>query len=306
MLRWRLISATIIIPTILLLIGLDYYLGTANSIGRPGLVIALMAVSVALMAASEVLAFDVEGNQNVKNWAVYLGTLIIVGMSCVPLLYENYPADCSVGRLGWPLFGMAAAVGLAFVSQMIGYRQGDQVMDAVARTLLVVAYIGLLMSFWIPIRTYFSNAWGLVALTSLYIPVKMSDTLAYTVGKMFGKNKLSPHLSPGKTVEGAAGAILGGCLGSLFVFYILAPWLTGQQTQASIGLVLIFGLVVTLVGIVGDLSESLLKRDGGVKNSSRWLPGLGGVMDIVDSVLATAPIVYAFWLTGWFDPVLGA
>lgn len=303
MLRWRLISATIIIPTILLLIGLDYYLGSADAIGRPGLIIALMAVLVALMAASEVLSFDAEGNRNVKTWAVYLGTFLIVGSSCIPLLYEQYPADCSVGRLGWPLFGMSASVGLAFVSQMIGYRQGDQVMDSVARTLLVIAYIGLLMSFWVPIRTYFNNDWGLVALVSLYIPVKMSDTLAYTVGKLIGKHKLSPHLSPGKTIEGAAGALLGGCIGALFVFYILAPWLTGQQTQASLGLVLVFGGVVTVIGIIGDLSESLLKRDGGVKNSSRWLPGLGGVMDIVDSVLATAPIVYAFWLTGWFDPI---
>ena len=305
MLRWRLISATIIISAILLLFGLDYHLGSSDSLARPGLIIALMAMTVALMASGEILHFDEAGNKNVKHWAVYLGTFMVVGLSFVPLLYENYPADCSVGRLGWPLFGISAAVGLAFISQMIGYKQGDQVMDNVAKTIMIVAYIGLLMSFWVPLRNYLNNQWGLVAIASLCIPVKMSDTMAYTVGKMIGRNKLAPQLSPGKTLEGVGGGVLCGCLGALFVFYVMAPWITGQSTGASLGLILVFGVLVTIVGIIGDLSESLLKRNGGVKNSSRWLPGLGGVMDIIDSILAAAPLVYAFWLTGWFDPVSG-
>lgn len=302
MLRWRLISATIIISAILLLIWLDYFLGTAASLQCPGLVIGLLTLIVGWMAASEVLYFNQPGNSGVKHWAVYAGTLAVIGMAWVPNWYLNYPADCSIGRLGWPLFAMAAGVGLAFASQMIGYKQGDQVIESVARTILVIAYVGLLLSFWAPLRSHLGNTWGLVALFSLFIPVKMSDTMAYTVGKMMGKTKLAPQLSPGKTIEGVVGGLIGGCLGALFVFYVLAPALTGQATAAPWWLVLVFGSVVTLVGIVGDLCESLLKRDGGVKNSSRWLPGLGGVMDIIDSLLAAGPAVYAFWLTGWFDP----
>lgn len=303
MLRWRLISAAVLITAILLLVWLDFYLGSDSSLGRPGLVLGLVTLTIGLMAASEVLYFNQQSNADVKHWAVYAGVFLVIGLAFVPVLFEDYPADCSIGRLGWPLFGMAAAVGLAFVSQMIGYKQGDEVIDDVARTIMVIAYIGVLLSFWAPLRIYLGNAWGLVALFTLYVPVKMSDTMAYTVGKLIGRNKLAPELSPGKTIEGVAGGMLGGCLGALFVFYVLAPAITGSSTGAPWWLILVFGVVITIVGIVGDLSESLLKRDGGVKNSSRWLPGLGGVMDIIDSLLAAGPVVYAFWVSGLFDPV---
>jgi phosphatidate cytidylyltransferase len=297
------ISAAVIISILVLLFGLDFWLGSPDSLGQPGSVLCLVTLTVGLMAASEVLYFNQQGNANVRHWAVYMGTFLVIGLSFVPNLVPGYPDPCSIGHLGWPLFGMAAATGLAFVSQMIGYRQGDQVIGDVARTTLVVAYIGVLLSFWAPLRSYIDNAWGMVALLSLYIPVKMSDTLAYTTGKMVGRTKLAPQLSPGKTIEGVAGGLAGGCAGALLVFYGLAPAITGAQTAAPWWLVLVFGIVVTAVGIIGDLSESLLKRDGGVKNSSRWLRGLGGVMDIIDSVLAAGPVVYAFWLSGLFDPV---
>lgn len=303
MLRWRLISAAIIITAILLLVWLDFYLGTSESLGRPGLVLAVCTLVIGLMAASEVVYFNQKNNAGVKHWAVYLGTAVVIGFAFLPTLYENYPADCPIGRLGWPMFGMAAATGLAFVSQMIGYRQGDQVIDDVARTVMVVAYIGLLLAFWAAIRAQVDNAWGMVALLSLYVPVKLSDSMAYTVGKICGKNKLAPHLSPGKTIEGLVGGLLGGCLGAFIVFWVVAPRMTGSATAAPWWLIVVFGIVITLVGVIGDLSESLLKRDGGVKNSSRWLPGLGGVMDIIDSLLPAGPVVLAFWATGWFGPV---
>ena len=138
----------------------------------------------------------------------------------------------------------------------------------------------------------------------MYVTVKVSDAMAYAVGKICGRHKLAPELSPGKTIEGLIGGLMGGCLGAFIVFWVVAPRMTGADCAASWWMIVLFGLVVTIVGIVGDLSESLLKRDGGVKNSSRWLPGLGGVMDIVDSLLPAGPVVFAFWVTGWFGPVV--
>ena len=302
MLRWRLISAAVLITVILLLVALDFYLGSDTSLGRPGLVLFVATLVVGLMAASEILFFNQNNRNGVKSWAVYLGTALVIVMAFIPNFHADYAADCPVGRLGWALFGIAAAVGISFVSQMIGYRQDKPVVDDVARTLMVIAYIGLLLGFWAPIRSCVDNAWGMVALLSLYVTVKVSDSMAYTVGKIFGKTKLAPNLSPGKTIEGVLGGILGGCLGAFIVFYLVAPRLTGQSTAAPWWLIVVFAVVVTVVGIVGDLCESLLKREGGVKNSSRWLPGLGGVMDIIDSLLAAGPVVLAFWTTGWFGP----
>ena len=303
MLRWRLISAAVIITAIVLLVSLDLYLGSADVLDRPGVVLCLCTLVIGLMAASEIIWFQQDDESGIKAWAVYVGTFLVIGLAFVPNLYVGYPADCSIGRLGWPLFGMAGAVGLAFVSQMTGYRPEQRVLDGIARTILIVAYVGLLLSFWAAIRSYGGNQWGMVALLSLYVPVKLSDSAAYTFGKLLGKHKLAPKLSPGKTIEGMLGGLLGGCVGALLIFYVIAPWMTNQQTSASVWLVILFGLSVTIVGIIGDLCESILKRDGGVKDSSRWLPGLGGVMDIIDSPLATGPIVYAFWASGLFDPV---
>ena len=279
-----------IISGISLLTWLDFYLGSAAGLDRPGLILFACTLTVGLMAASEVLYFDQTGNAGVKHWAVYLGTGLVIGMSFVPTWFADYPADCPVGRLGWALFGLAGATGIAFLSQMRGYRPGDQVTSDIARTILVAAYIGVLLSFWAPLRCWYDNAWGMVALLSLYVTVKVSDSAAYTVGKMTGKTKLAPNLSPGKTIEGVIGGIVGGCAGAAIVFYLVAPWITGSQSSAHWWQVILFGVVVTVVGIVGDLSESLLKREGGVKNSSRWLRGLGGVMDIIDSPLAAGPV----------------
>ncbi len=314
MLRWRLLSAAIILTTLSLLVWLDLQCGHPQWFGRPGLVLLPFSLVVGLLAANEVLYFrpsgglpdiaatDIAVQGDVKHWAVYLGTSLVIASSYAPLLWNEYPADCAVGRLGWPLYAMAAAVGLCFVAQMIGYRRGSRVGEAVARSVLVIAYIGLLISFWSPLRMIGDNAWGMVALLSLFVPVKMSDTLAYTFGKTMGRRKLAKNLSPGKTVEGLLGGLLGGCLGALAVFYLMAPWLTGDPTPASWVWVLVFGVLVTLAGVVGDLSESLLKRDGGVKNSSQWLRGLGGIMDIIDSLLAAGPVALALWSTGIFGP----
>lgn len=284
------------------MIALDLHLGKESSLNRPGLVLFAWTMLLGLMATSEIIAFNPKSNVGVKSWAVYLGTALVIVMGFWTTLDPSYPSDCTIGRMGWPMFGMAAVVGLAFVSQMIGYKQGDLVVDNVARTVFIVAYIGLLLSFWAPLRLSIGNEWGMVAIISLVATVKMSDSGAYTIGKMFGKNKLAPNLSPGKTIEGVAGGMLGGCIGAFVVFYVVAPWMTGSETAAPWWLIVIFAIVVTAVGIVGDLSESLLKREGGVKNSSKWLPGLGGVMDIIDSLLAAGPVVFAFWASGRFGP----
>ena len=128
----------------------------------------------------------------------------------------------------------------------------------------------------------------------------MGDTGAYTVGRLIGRHKMAPLISPGKTIEGALGALAFSCLGSWAAFKWIVPLamkhpeLQSHDTWRWI----IFGLLVGAAGMLGDLAESLLKRDVGVKDSSTWMPGFGGVLDILDSLLLSAPVAWFCWASG--------
>jgi phosphatidate cytidylyltransferase len=119
----------------------------------------------------------------------------------------------------------------------------------------------------------------------------MSDTGQYFVGRALGRHKLAPRVSPGKTWEGVGGGVVFGLIGAGLVF-----WLAGRFHVAS---VVTFALALVPAGISGDLAESLIKRDVGVKDSSTWMPGFGGVLDLLDSLLVAAPVAYLFWALGW-------
>ncbi len=115
--------------------------------------------------------------------------------------------------------------------------------------------------------------------------VWMNDTAAYFAGRAFGKHKLAPQVSPGKSIEGFFGGMAGSWLG-FFVFWIIF----GRPIGVSQGLVL--ATVVAVVGPIGDLSESLLKRSVGAKDSGTMIPGHGGMLDRIDALLFAAPVVY--------------
>ena len=115
--------------------------------------------------------------------------------------------------------------------------------------------------------------------------VWVADSSAYFAGRVFGRVKLAPHISPGKTVEGLLGALLGVAVYAA-IAHQFAPF-TQLPLAAWCGL----AVLVTLFSVIGDLHESLLKREAGVKDSGTLLPGHGGVFDRVDSLLAAAPIM---------------
>jgi phosphatidate cytidylyltransferase len=120
--------------------------------------------------------------------------------------------------------------------------------------------------------------------------VKCGDIGAYAVGRLFGRTKLAPVLSPGKTIEGSLGGLAFACAAAYFTF-----WAMADSTPKRWGW-LAYGLLVGTAGMLGDLAESLLKRDAGRKDSSTWMPGFGGVLDILDSVLLAAPVAYLCWV----------
>ena len=192
-----------------------------------------------------------------------------------PLLGGAAPDPLAV--LGWPLAAFVAAIALAFVAEMARYQGPGGVIVNVALAVFTVAYVAVLMTFLTALRLYHDNGWGMAAVASLIFVTKMSDTGAYAFGRLFGRHKMAPVLSPKKTIEGGIGGLVTACFCSWLFFATLLPIIAGPHAQPPpLWACLVYGTVVAVAGVIGDLSESLLKRDMERKDSSRWMPGLGG------------------------------
>lgn len=319
MLHWRLILAAIAITLVLGLAWLDQF-GP-----RPGLVMLPLAVVSAWMCAGEILrlyqqaAADRMGGSRSEAkrdrtksipWAplVYAATMLTVLASTAPMtLY--YPDGGVSGRTGWIAWGLIGGLLLALIYEMCTYDGPDQppgtILTRISRTMFAIAYAGGLMGFLVQLRIISGGVWGedcrwgMLALLSTIAVVKLNDTGAYFAGHAFGRHKMTPKLSPGKTWEGSVGGFIGSVAGALFFLGPVAGWLgceTDQTTNQWLAGALIYAVVVGLTGVLGDLAVSLLKRDAGVKDSSTWMPGFGGFMDLLDSILLAAPVSYALWM----------
>jgi phosphatidate cytidylyltransferase len=214
-----------------------------------------------------------------------------------------------------PLAAVAVAI-LALCAAAIWVRGVDgRPLASVATTIMGVLYTGGMLSFGYAVRYHeyvfgFDDAPNVGVIDALggwrlppggvllLLPILLtwaSDIGAYFVGRAFGKRKLIPSVSPGKTVAGAVGGLLGSVVVAwLYVQFVLRP--IGQMTLTPLGIV-VFGVVVSVSAQVGDLFESLLKREAGVKDSSKLLPGHGGILDRFDSLIFVLPVSYL--LVGW-------
>jgi phosphatidate cytidylyltransferase len=191
----------------------------------------------------------------------------------------------------------AASVLAVFFGEMLRYEKPGGNLANMAASVFALAYIGLMFYFIGKLRMI--PGVGIGALASMIIVVKLGDTGAYTVGRLIGRHKMAPRLSPGKTLEGAAGAILFSCAGSWLCFQYLIPAIAQAKLPQGIsGGWFIYGLLVGAAGMFGDLAESLIKRDAGQKDSSTWMPGFGGVLDILDSLLLASPVAWFCWVWG--------
>jgi phosphatidate cytidylyltransferase len=149
-----------------------------------------------------------------------------------------------------------------------------------------IIYLGLLGAFALGIRIDF----GPWALLMFVFVVKSADIGAYSIGSLFGKHKFSPVISPGKSWEGMAGAVITAVIIAILfsvICDIMVWWLA-----------VIFGFSFAFLGQMGDLAESMIKRDAMQKDSAKVVPGFGGILDILDSLLPAAPIAYLFFMFG--------
>ncbi len=197
----------------------------------------------------------------------------------------------------WGLLMMAIALGCLFLFQAVLHKTANA-MENLAITIFIIFYTGGLASFMTKLRMEIGGSAGVVALMFSAFLVKMTDTGAYFVGRAIGRRRLIPWLSPMKTWEG----LIGGMVVTVLCALGVGLWLDSsgllRLRNPAVPLpaaLLLLGLLLGLFSAAGDLCASLLKRDAAVKDSGQTLPGLGGVLDVVDSPLLAAPVAWLFW-----------
>jgi len=207
------------------------------------------------------------------------------------------------------LFVIPALVIAALAAEMLRGAPFDKMILSVGSTVLGVLYVVLLGGFLVAVRTgfqqtvapdaaywfpaeYVDRTLSTHLLGFFFLVLMGSDTGAYYAGRAFGKHKLAPKVSPGKTWEGA----VGGMLASLVMAAIAHFWFFPELPLAA---ALPLAAVMNVLGVVGDLSESALKRGANAKDAAQILPGHGGFLDRLDSLLFNAPLLYYFALNYW-------
>lgn len=189
---------------------------------------------------------------------------------------------------GWFLGTLAGWSLAAMLRAASRFRPGGQAVESLAADLLTVVYVGVFVGFGLRLRLLPEGA-GVAAVVLWIAVVKLGDIGAYAVGKLAGRHRLAPVLSPRKTVEGA----LGGLSASLATALVLTwLWRPAGEVLPEMVWAGCFGLAVGAAGLAGDLVESFAKRDTGVKDSGRMLGPFGGALDMLDSLLVAAPVAY--------------
>lgn len=175
-------------------------------------------------------------------------------------------------------------VGIFVITLINELLRGDPELGLVnaAVNLFGTVYIGFMFAYILMLRFMPGND-GLFYLLFTVLVTWCNDTLAYFTGITIGKHKLSPRISPNKSIEGSIGGLAGGLIGSVILSFIF---------HKPLILLIVLGTLVVVAGQLGDLIESIIKRNAGVKDSGWFLPGHGGVLDRFDSLLLTAPVVY--------------
>ncbi len=195
----------------------------------------------------------------------------------------------------WIAVVFAGSILAAFLQEMANFREPGGVVIRLALVVWAIAYLGLLPCFlaqlrWLPNLAGATgvNRGTLAVALAIFVP-KCGDIGAYFTGRLLGRHRMVPLLSPKKTWEGAVGHILAATLAAVAI-NALGPALPNVWLAAA------FGVTVGLAGMFGDLAESLVKRDCSTKDASDVMPGFGGVLDVVDSIVFAAPVAYVWFV----------
>jgi phosphatidate cytidylyltransferase len=261
-----------------------------NSWGFLGLIAALTIIATIeyfkMLKAASIQCFPRFGIVLAVLYSAGVYAFFLSGKSTIPQDYDD--------------FAFFLAVAGPFMLQLRHPIRGMEGLLAVAANLLGFVYIAFLFNFAARVTFMAPGAnavpgmvggSGAVLLLWLLAVTKFTDMGAYIVGSMMGRHKMIPHVSPGKTWEGFGGALIFAQLAACGL-YLLFP----EQLACLVGWkhVIALGFILAILAVVGDLAESVLKRSINAKDSGRILPGIGGSLDLIDSLCFTAPALYFY------------
>ena len=277
MLRKRIITALWFVPLLVVVVWFSGAPWDKSSIGFTILIV-IFGILAALefyrmVAISKAPPFTYFG-------LVWTAFFILGRNSELLSLFETYLGS----GLFMPLL-LTSAVVLPLIG-LLSRRQKEGAFTTWAWTIAGILYVGWLLSYMVALRGLDSGRnWVFFALFVTWV----SDTAAFFIGRRFGRHKLAPNISPGKTWEGTIGGIAGAILTSILFFTPTPFHLPLAYWQA-----ILLSVVASIFGQLGDLVESLLKRNMGVKDSGRLMPGHGGILDRLDSIIFAGIVVYYY------------
>ncbi|MDP3260899.1 MAG: phosphatidate cytidylyltransferase [Thermodesulfovibrionales bacterium] len=231
-----------------------------------------------LVIAAAAAQYEFYSMYNVKGFLRYAG----IGFGAAVILCMFFSGTFSADLF---VFSFLAIVTLRLFLR----RNPSSAFHDAASVVTAVIYIPWLLGYQLYLRENGSE-W----IIFLYGCVWASDSLAYYIGKGIGRRKLYEEISPNKTIAGAVGSIAGGMAGAVILKIAVVNYISLSLMQAAV-----LGMMIGIVTIIGDLAESMFKRDAGVKDSSSIVPGHGGILDKIDSVLFAGPVFY------WASMVFG-
>src|ERR1039457_61221 len=227
-----------------------------------------------------------------KGWGIFGGVLLMFGTFLQ--VTGHVGTQGSPARVNDFETGFLILFVLGLCLRQFFARSNSAGILAISTTLFGLMYVPWLLNFMQKIQ-FFSFPAPLEGTGKYYVlyfilVTKFSDTGAYAVGSLIGKHKMIPRISPAKTWEGFGGAMVVSTLASLGFTHFLGDKMSGMNWKHAV----ILGVVLSMSAVVGDLIESLFKREAGVKDSGKLFPGIGGILDLLDSLLFNAPIMYLY------------
>ena len=284
MLKHRLITGPLLSAAIIALLYFDNQIGVIHcecgTIFQGGLLIAILGVLISPLVAIELGAIG--QSANLKSSILTLLLTMEAWILSFYLLSANVTGIEAIGLFGSIFIG-SFVLALCTLSMS---RDLKGVISGACFTTASASYIAIAIGFLLLLRREHDAMWilGIIAI------VKMCDTGAFYFGCNFGKHKLIPWISPAKTWEGLIGGVITAALTAWGLAALNNAWL--DEPIITTSQALLYGSIFGILGQVGDLTISIFKRDSGLKDSSTALPGLGGVLDVIDSLLLVSPVAY--------------
>lgn len=273
----RVISGIILIPII---IGIVLYAPLFIFTAVTALVAVLSLIEYDRISSLPLAGDTDDGDQNARS-SVGRGSSLLAGVL--------FPVCAAFSGVGVQLFLVFIVMVYFFIRRLrspsLSGAAFSGALSDVGLRLLGALYVGLTLAHFVMLRRLDEGAWWVLF---AFVVIWLSDTCAYYGGTLTGRTKLAPSISPGKTVEGALWGV-AGAVAVAILFVKLIGFDTGGMGLFTIAVI---AVIVSVAGIIGDLAESLFKRSFGVKDSGTLIPGHGGMLDRVDSLLFAVPVLY--------------